>query len=147
MDKKVQGLLIKGSYFLGTREQCSINFLYVYIFVCTKNVSQKRFANVLICEEKELYLAEPMEDFELHEDYFYIIKYQNIKIKKIRNYSVLSKQSSCNPINTSSYNGEKGNTHSDWCLLSDPAKLMKVFQSKRYPNRKQNFVQNYIFLV
>lgn len=38
-----------------------------------KNVSRKRFANVFICEEKEEYLAELMEDFEQHEDYLYII--------------------------------------------------------------------------
>lgn len=64
---KAQSLLFKGSYFLGTREQCNIN-------TCTKNLSQKRFANGLISEEKEVYLAEPMEDFELPEDYFYIIE-------------------------------------------------------------------------
>lgn len=39
-----------------------------------KNIAQKRFANVLICEEKEVNLAEPTECFELHEDYFYIIE-------------------------------------------------------------------------
>ena len=40
---------------------------YVY-----KNMPQKRFVNVLYCEKKERYLSKNMEDFELHEDYFYI---------------------------------------------------------------------------
>lgn len=70
---------------------------------------QKRFANVLIVgKKKEVYLADNMEDFELHEYFFYI--------------------------NTSSFSNEKGN--SEWHLLSGPVKLMKASQPKPYPTGK-----------
>lgn len=57
-----------------------------------KNVSWKRFANVFVCGEKEVYVAEPMEDFEQHEDYLYIIE--------------IFLLSSCSSLNTSAYNDE-----------------------------------------
>lgn len=53
--------------------------------MCVQKYAPEKICKCAHCENKEVYLAENMEDFELHEDYFYI--------------------------NTSSYNDEKGNRH------------------------------------
>lgn len=60
------------------------------------------------CEKKEVYLAENMEDFELHEDYFYI--------------------------NMSSYNDENGNRH--WLASFWPSKTYESFSAKTKSNWK-----------